>query len=119
MTPNDGKCHLTNGSYDASTRYDYPSLSFLRSKMSQAEILPIFATTGNNELYKVSDTLLFVMLCWPLCCVFSDVIVWSIPGSCNERILPSTVPCSCLLEKAQLRCNSVRSTAENFFSNCC
>ena len=44
---------MTNGNYAASTKYDYPSLSFLRERMLEAEIVPIFATTGNLELYTV------------------------------------------------------------------
>ena len=34
----------------------------------------------------------------------------STAGACNERILLSIVPCSCLLEKAGLRMHAVRST---------
>jgi len=56
VLPNDGKCRMMNGNYAASTKYDYPSLSFLRERMLEAEIVPIFATTGNLELYtRVQD----------------------------------------------------------------
>ncbi len=54
VKPNDGGCHLSkSGEYTASTTMDYPSLSLLREKMLEAEIVPIFATTGNLDLYKV------------------------------------------------------------------
>ena len=53
--PNDGKCHMTDGLYTFSSKMDYPSLSFLRDRMVEAEIVPIFATTGNLDLYKVSN----------------------------------------------------------------
>ena len=38
------------------------------------------------------------------------------PGTRNGRNFLSTVLCSCLLEKPQPRCKSVRSTTENFFT---
>ncbi|XP_065056412.1 integrin beta-1-like [Rhopilema esculentum] len=54
--PNDGKCHMSKGDYIASSTMDYPSLSFLREQMLEAEIVPIFATTGNLELFmRVQD----------------------------------------------------------------
>eukprot|EP00794_Sanderia_malayensis_P011259 gene11259-12439_t len=53
VSPNDGQCHLSqSGNYIKSNQMDYPSLSFLREKMLGAEIVPIFATTGNLKLYK-------------------------------------------------------------------
>ena len=54
VMPNDGKCHMSKGDYIASSTMDYPSLSFLREQMLEAEIVPIFATTGNLELFMVS-----------------------------------------------------------------
>ena len=53
VLPNDGKCHMMDGHYAAATKFDYPSLSYLRERMLEAEIVPIFATTGNLELYTV------------------------------------------------------------------
>lgn len=56
VIPNDGKCHLKNNDYTAWDRFDYPSLSQIRSIMVENQIVPIFAVTGNLELYqKVVD----------------------------------------------------------------
>lgn len=46
---------MVDQDYAASTKLDYPSLSYLRERMLEAEIVPIFATTGNLELYTVSN----------------------------------------------------------------
>lgn len=53
VIPNDGKCHLVNDTtYDAWDKFDYPSLSQIRSVMIENQIVPIFATTGNDKLYE-------------------------------------------------------------------
>ncbi|XP_067892103.1 integrin beta-2 [Heterodontus francisci] len=47
LTPNDGKCHLNqDGFYEDNTKYDYPSIAELASKLSQHNIQPIFAVTS-------------------------------------------------------------------------
>eukprot|EP00111_Clytia_hemisphaerica_P002475 TCONS_00007074-protein len=50
--PNDGQCHMVNNVYNAWDRYDYPSLSQVKELMLDNDMVPIFATTGNEALYK-------------------------------------------------------------------
>lgn len=50
--PNDGKCHMTSNVYNAWNKYDYPSLSLVREMLLSNDMVPIFATTGNEELYR-------------------------------------------------------------------
>ena len=50
--PNDGKCHMTSNVYNAWDKYDYPSLSQVREMLLDNDMVPIFATTGNADLYK-------------------------------------------------------------------
>lgn len=52
VQPNDGKCYMSNNTYAAWNRFDYPSLSQIRKYLIDNDVIPIFATTGNNELYK-------------------------------------------------------------------
>ena len=51
VLPNDGNCHLENNNYTGWDKFDYPSLSQIRAIMAEHEIVPIFATTGNTDLY--------------------------------------------------------------------
>ncbi|XP_065644709.1 integrin beta-1 isoform X3 [Hydra vulgaris] len=51
VLPSDGKCHLENNDYIGWNKFDYPSLSQIRALMAENEIVPIFATTGNTDLY--------------------------------------------------------------------
>ncbi|XP_067844109.1 integrin beta-2 [Heptranchias perlo] len=47
LTPNDGKCHLNAGGfYEDNTKYDYPSIAELASKLAENNIQPIFAVTS-------------------------------------------------------------------------
>lgn len=46
---------MVDNHYAAASKIDYPSLSYLRQRMMDAEIVPIFATTGNLELYSASS----------------------------------------------------------------
>lgn len=58
VKPNDGTCQMSNQSYTGWDRYDYPSLSQIRKYLIDNDIVPIFATTGNQQLYKkVADFL--------------------------------------------------------------
>lgn len=50
--PYDGKCHMKNNVYDAWNKFDYPSLSQIRTLLLDNDVVPIFATTGNEALYK-------------------------------------------------------------------
>nr|AAG25994.1 integrin beta chain [Podocoryna carnea] len=53
VIPNDEKCYLNpEGLYTAWNMFDYPSLSQIRSKMIENQMIPIFATTGNTALYQ-------------------------------------------------------------------
>lgn len=52
VKPNDGKCHMSNNKYTAWDQFDYPSLSQVRAYLLENDIIPIFATTGNEKLYK-------------------------------------------------------------------
>lgn len=47
LTPNDGKCHLNkDGFYEDNTKYDYPSVAELATKLAENNIQPIFAVTS-------------------------------------------------------------------------
>ncbi|XP_078259713.1 integrin beta-2 isoform X2 [Rhinoraja longicauda] len=47
LTPNDGKCHLNkDGFYENNTKYDYPSVAELATKLALNNIQPIFAVTS-------------------------------------------------------------------------
>jgi len=52
VRPNNGVCQLVNNNYTAWNKYDYPSLSQIRAIVVENQITPIFAITGNIELYK-------------------------------------------------------------------
>ncbi|KAL9966542.1 hypothetical protein ACROYT_G024630 [Oculina patagonica] len=43
VTPNDGHCHTRSGKYMASTLMDYPSPGFLKQKLIDEQLSPIFA----------------------------------------------------------------------------
>jgi len=49
--PYDGKCHMKNNVYNAWNKFDYPSLSQIRMLLLENDVVPIFATTGNADLY--------------------------------------------------------------------
>ena len=53
--PNDGQCYMDEktGSYIGWNKFDYPSLSQIRKMMIDNQIVPIFASSKNVELYKV------------------------------------------------------------------
>ncbi|XP_013400063.1 integrin beta-PS [Lingula anatina] len=58
VTPNDGQCHLDGtGTYTHSTLLDYPSISQIRSKLSENKMNLIFAVTAEQKaIYeKLSD----------------------------------------------------------------
>ncbi|RMX49047.1 hypothetical protein pdam_00024130 [Pocillopora damicornis] len=43
IIPNDGHCHTEHGKYMASTTMDYPSPGFLKQKLVEEQVSPIFA----------------------------------------------------------------------------
>lgn len=43
IIPNDGHCHTEHGKYMASTTMDYPSPGFLKQKLIEEQVSPIFA----------------------------------------------------------------------------
>ena len=56
MIPSDGACYTaTDGNYTGWNKFDYPSLSYIKSLIIENEIAPIFATTGYDDTYKVLD----------------------------------------------------------------
>eukprot|EP00794_Sanderia_malayensis_P003179 gene3179-3650_t len=53
VIPNDGKCHLdAQNTYSMTNTLDYPSVSFLRTKLKESKIVPILAVTNTmKDLY--------------------------------------------------------------------
>jgi len=52
VKPNDGQCYTKDGWYSGWDKFDYPSLSQIRKMMIDNQMVPIFATTGNTDLYQ-------------------------------------------------------------------
>jgi integrin beta 1 len=49
ITPNDGRCHMTNNQYTHSSIQDYPSISQINLKVKEHKINLIFAVTEQEH----------------------------------------------------------------------
>ena len=59
ITPNDGLCHLENGTYTLSSEQDYPSISLINLRAKKNAVNVIFAVTSSQAfVYKKLSTLI-------------------------------------------------------------